>query len=237
MKSIYDKFLDFKKRNRLSNSLITKITKEYANSDLEFARSHFSEKYKISEYVFYKARDYAVIFCLVNNEICKKLRTKSATNYSRNNDKNSAVGSLAHFDYLLVERQDFLNGFSNKEILDIAHKYVEGTSVKDIAIAYDTGEFAIKKLLEKGIVELIFDSNIVGKISNIVGQGLDKTLQKRKENKKALLLCIKHEISFLTAQITCYHLYFRNCETKPDLESLNQKLKNAIKMYNETLRL
>lgn len=236
-KSIYKKFLDFKTRNELSNEKIAQIATEYANSNLDLARSYFATKYEISEHTFYKARDYAIIFCLVDNETYKRIREKSSTNYRNNNNKNSAADSLAHFDGLLVKQQDFLNGFSTNEILDIAHKYVEGISVKNIAIAYDTGEYAIKKLLRKGIVELILDLKVVNQISTIVGHALDGILQKREMNKKVLLDCLQNEISFLKLQINCYHLYFRNSKTKPDLESLNVQLQNAIKMYNETLRL
>lgn len=236
-KSIYEKFLNFKTRHNLSNEVIAQIATEYADSNFELARSHFSDKYEISEHTFYKARDFAIIFCLVNDEIYKRIREKSSTNYRSNNSKNSAVGSLVHFDELLDKRQEFLDGFSTNEILDIAHKYVEGITAKNIAIAYGTGEYAIKKLLRKGIVELIFDSATVSQIKSIVGNGLNNILQKRNVNKKALLDCLQSQISFLNLQIKCYDLYFRNSQNKPSLESLKQNLQNAIKMYNETLRL
>lgn len=236
-KSIYDKFSDFKIRHNLSNELICKIITEYANSKIDFARTYFTDKYKITEHVFYKARDYAVIFCLVDNEICSRLKNKSATNYSKNNDKNSAVASLAHFETLLVQRQGFLDSFSINEMQDIANKYVEGISTENIAKAYETGPFAIKYLLKKGIVMLIFDSSTVEQISIIVGNGLNKMLQIRKVNKEHLLNCIQAEISFLNSQIKCYDLYFRNCSNPPTLKSLREKLSIATKMYNETLQL
>lgn len=236
-KNIYDKFSDFKIRHNLSNELICKITTEYANSKIDFARTHFTDKYKITEHVFYKARDYAVIFCLVDVETCNRLKNKAATNYSKNNDKNSAVASFAHFESLLVQRQDFLDSFSINEIKSIADKYVEGVSVERIAKAYETGPFAIKYLLKKGIVQLIVDSNTVKQIQIIVGNGLNKILQLREVNKKHLLNCIQYEISFLDSQIKCYDLYFRNSKDKPNLENLKEKRLNAIKMYNETLQL
>lgn len=236
-RNIYDKFSDFKIRHNLSNELICKITTEYANSKIDFARTYFTDKYKITEHVFYKARDYAVIFCLVDVETCNRLKNKAATNYSRNNDKNSAVASLAHFESLLVQRQDFLDSFSINEIKSIADKYVEGVSVEKIAKAYETGPFAIKYLLKKGIIQLIFDSSTVKQISIIVGNGLNRILQIREINKKHLLNCIQSEISFLNSQIKCYDLYFRNYSKPPTLESLKEKLAIATIMYNETLQL
>ena len=236
-KSIYQKFLDFKVRHELSNEIITKIATEYANSDLELARTHFSEKYDITENTFYKARDYAVIFCLVDDSTYKKLREKSAANYSKNNNKNSRVASLAHFDDLRVERQKFLNGFSPNEIRDIGNKYVEGMSVENIAKAYETGPFAIQRLLKKGIIMLIFDVNIVSQINAIAPGSLESILQKRKANKQFLIDCYQSEILFLNLQIKSYDLYFRDCLNPPTLESLKEKLSNATKMYHETLQL
>ena len=238
-KNIYKKFLDFKARHELSNDEIAQIATEYANSDLELARSYFSDKYGISEHTFYKARDFAIIFCLVNKDTYTQIKQKSSTNQKNNvnNPKKNAATSLAYFDELLVKQEEFLNGFSNNEIIDIAQKYVEGVSLKNIGKSYDTGEYAIKRLLKKGIVELIIDSKIVSQISVIVGHSLDRTLQQREHNKKVLLNCIQNKISFLQSQIKCYNLYFRNLQNKPSLESLNEELENAIKMYNETLKL
>lgn len=237
MKNIYEKFATFKIRHNLSNEHIAQIAIEYANSDLELARTHFSEKYGISEYVFYKARDYAIIFCLVDNNTYQKIRAKSSTNYRSNNAKNSAASSIAHFDELLAQRNQFLNDFTQKEIIEIGRKYVDGVTLKNIAMVYETGEFAIKKLLNKGIISLIFDSYIVDQIKLIVGESLNTALKKREANKKALINCLEHQILFLKSQISCYNLYFRNIEIKPDLKCLETELENVIKMYNETLKL
>lgn len=237
-KSIYENFTDFKIRHNLSNEKIAQIATEYANSDFELARSYFSEKYKISEYTFYKARDFAIIFCLVDKEIYKRIRQKSSINYRNNNTKNnSTIASIAHFDELIVKQQEFLDGFSKSEILDIANKYVEGLSLKKIAVAYDTGEYAIKRLLKKGIVDFTFDSNLVKQISTIVGSSLNKILQDREAIKKNLLNCLQHQIAFLKLQIKYYDVYSKIFEIKPDLESLNNQLQNAIKMYNKALQL
>lgn len=237
MKSIYRQFLDFKKRHNLSNELISKIAREYADSDLELARTHFSEKYGISQHVFYKARDFAIVFCLVDKKTFYQIRQKSITNYKNNNEKNSAAKSIAHFDNLIFQQQKFLHDFSNNDILDIALKYIEGVSTKNIAIAYDTGEYAIKKLLKKGIADLILDANIVNQIKSIVGYNLSTILAIRNANKILLLDCIEKEISFLQSEIKCYDLYFRNSHNNPSIESLETALQNAIKMYNEALKL
>ncbi len=238
-KSIAKKFYDFKVRHGLSNEIIVQIVTEYANTVLELARTHYSEKYDISERTFYKCRDYAVICCLVDNQTCKSLRAKAAANYSKNNDKNSSVAPIAHFEELLANREIFISEFSVDEILDIAHKYTDGVTLKNIAIAYETGELAIQKLLKKGIVDLIYDAALTKQISNMIGPSLDNILKQREVNKNNLLSCIKKEISFLESQIAYYNLYFRNSKSKnkPSLETLEKNLSNATKMYEETLEL
>lgn len=236
-KSITEKFLDFMARYNLSVDDIVNIATEYANSDLELARTHFTDKYDIKQHVFYKARDYAIICCLVDHSLYEKIRDKSSTNYRSNNDKKSAVSSIAHFDELRIQQTQYLNEFSETEIIDIGRKYIDGVTIKNIAAAYQTGEYAIKKLLKKGIIELIFDANIVNGIKRIASGSLTSTLQQREANKKALLSCYEHQISFLRIQISYYNLYFRNAVNKPTLDSLNAQLQTANKKYNETLKL
>lgn len=236
-KDMYKQFVDFKTRHSLSNDVIAKMITEYANSELELARTYYSKKYNISVSTFYKSRDYAVIFCLVDNTTYKKLQTKSAINYSNNNKKNSSSGSIVHYKTILKKRQDFLNSFSNNEIKDIAIKYIEGVSVENIAIAYDTGPFAIKYLLKKGIVSLILDANIVDSIKVIVGKNLDGILKERERNKKILLCCLQKQIEFLESQINCYDLYFRNISDKPSLLSLQNELEKIIRFRKEVLLL
>lgn len=236
-KSLYQKFIDFKHRHSLSNENIAKIVTEYADSDLNFARSFFKQKYGISESTFYKVRDFAVICCLVDTKTCQRLQSKAAANYSSNNVQNSSTGSIAHFKDLLKMRQEYLDDFSAEEIQDIANKYVEGVSVDNIAIAYDTGSFAIRWLLKKGVIMLILDANIISQMRRLLGDRLNHLLEIRKANKTALLVCIEKEIDFLKMQIKYYKLYFRNSIDKPTLESLNDNLSQAIKMHKQAFQL
>lgn len=236
-KSIQQKFSSFKKRYKLSNEDIIKIATEYANSSLEFSRSYFTSKYNFSTSAFYKLREYAIVCYLVDNDLYEKIREKSLTNFKNNNDKNSAIPSIAYFDKLLILRTQFLNEFTTNEILDIGIKYVEGVPLKNIAIAYETGELAIKHLLKKGIINFIYDADLVEQIEKIVGSNLTAILNKRKANKKALLACYQHQISSLEFQISYYDLYYRFEVNKPSLETLKKALQVAHNKYNETLKL
>ena len=236
-RSIIDKFANFKERNSLSNSVIVKMVTEYANSEPDLACTYLSEKYKISKSTFYKARDYAIICCLVDNHICKRVKNKSVNNYKRNNPKKSGRKSLTHFEELYTKRQDFLNSFSDNEIKDIAYKYAEGVSPAIIAIGYDTGEFAIKWLLKKGIALLIVDAETTEIISKMLGNKLNEILQIRQRNKKYLLDCNEKEIDFLKMQIDCYDLYVCIIKESVNLEDLEKNLSNAIKRREKILRL
>ena len=236
-KSIIDKFEDFKARNSLSNSIIVKMVTEYANSGPDLACTHFSEKYEISKNVFYKARDYAIICCLVDNHICKRVKNKSINNCERNNPKKSGRKSLMYFEGLYTKRQDFLKSFSDNEIKDIAYKYAEGVSPSIIAIGYDTGEFAIKWLLKKGIALLIVDAKTTEIISKMLGNKLNEILQIRERNKNYLLACNEKEIEFLKMQLDCYNLYLRIIEESPKLEDLQKNLSDEIKRREKILRL
>ena len=235
-KNIVKKFSDFKARHSLSNEDITKMVTEYANSELDFASSYFSEKYNISKNIFYKARDYAVICCLIDEDICKKVKRKTIENYKTNNPKQTTNGPVMHFSELRVQRQEFLNTFSDNDIRDIAYKYAEGISLKNISFIYDIGEYGIKLLLRKGIIMLIVDKRTTEVISTMLGNKLNKILQIRERNKQKILDCIEKEIEFLDLQIENYDLYFRTVKEKPEKDVLKQRVKYLIERKQEVLR-
>lgn len=235
-KSIVKKFADFKIRHSLSNDKIKEMITEYADSELDLARSYFSKKYNISNNTFYKARDYAVICCLIDEDTCKRVKRKTVANYKRNNPKESVKGPLSHFSSLYIKRQEFLNTFSDDEIVDIANKYVEGISINNIAFAYDIGEYGIKLLLKKGIVLLIVNGNSFESIKLMLGNSLNKILAMRERNKQIILECLKREISFLNLQIEHYDLYFRNEKEKPSKETLQERLTTLLKRKEKILR-
>lgn len=236
-KSINQSFSRFKIRHNLTTEDIIKIATEYANSSLEYARTYFTSKYNLTRYAFYKIRDYAIICCLVDYNLYKKIRKKSTANYKSNNDKNSETLSKAHFDELLVQQNEFLNEFSENEILDIGHKYAEGMNVRNIAQLYEISELAVKRLLKKGIAHIIYDAELVNQIKKIVGPSLAPILEKREVNKNILLNCHQHRIAYLEMQISYYDMFFRFESEKPSLETLENNLKIARKKYKEALKL
>lgn len=176
-KPIYLKFIHFKRRHNLSTSNIQAMMTEYANSGPDTSHSYFMSKYSISEHVFYRCRDFAIICMLVDGKTQKRIIEKSAFNFKEHNPKQHSTKSISHSDMLLLQRTEFFNSFSREEIEDICHKYAEGLELSKIALSYDTGVFAIKNLLRKGILLSYVDQGTFEAISlrlQLMGHSIDE---------------------------------------------------------------
>ena len=151
-KSIVDRFVEFKCRHNLSTAKIQEMATEYANSGPDTARSYFVKKYGISEHVFYRARDFAVICMLVDYKTTNRILRKAASNYAEKNPERTMEKSISHSALLRNQRAEYFGSFTQKEIEDILYKYAEGIDLNKIATAYDTGVSAINFLLKKGLL-------------------------------------------------------------------------------------
>lgn len=180
-KPIYLQFLHFKNRHQLTSQTIQEMMTEYANSGPDTARSYFMEKYDISEHVFYRCRDFAVICMLVDGKTKQRLLKKAAFNSQEHNKKKSSRKSALHSEKLMQQRAEFFNSFTQSEIEDICHKYAEGVELEKIAHSHDTGVFGIKNLLKKGILLGYVDASTYQAISlrvKLSGKTLDVIFKK-----------------------------------------------------------
>lgn len=240
-KTDLQRYVDFKKRHGLAYEDIVKIVSEYANSDYEFARSFFSEKYGISENTFYKCRDLAVICHLVNRDICEKLREKTGANYAVYSDKNSASGSYKHFADLIRRRNVFLTLFTTEEITQICRKYSEGIKFDIISLEYEVCVESIKQLLKKAIVDVIVPASLVDEMKERAkkeGKNISafKNFEEQRDKKKiAMLEPYQREIELLHYQIDNYEGYFLNDEYAPEKEYLTNRLAEVEKKYQRIL--
>lgn len=233
-KSIVTRYEDFKAKHHLSDAMIIQMATNYANSDEACSMGYWADKYNVSRGVFNKARDFAIICCLVSPDVVKRIVSKSSGNYSEKNPKGTSDASKAHFAELTLLKKEFLNTFSVSEIQDIANKYIEGVSLSKIAIAYGTGEYGVQMLLKRGIIKLIISDEITAEIAKKAT--IDDMLARRAVNKKAMLECITNEIEVITFQIKNHSLYFAGITNPPTLNDLNNKLiilKNKRKMLGE----
>lgn len=180
-KPILAKFLEFKHRHNLSNSVIQNMMTEYANSGPDTARSYFMNKYSISEHVFYRCRDFAIICMLVDGRTQKRLFKKAAFNSQEHNAHQSSRKSISYSEKLLMQREQFFNSFSRNDIEDICNKYAEGLPLAKIASSYETGIFCIKNLLRKGIILGYVDEPTFAAISlrvRLMGRNIEEVFRK-----------------------------------------------------------
>lgn len=162
-KSEYQKFQEFKKRHNLSNQQIVRIISDYANTADEYAASFFAAKYNISNDVFYKIRDYTIIFMLVDATVCQRIRNKLFRNQSGKNKSGNYTAANRHYQLLIKKRKEYLKSFSNEEIVLVAIEYANGDALYDIAKKHNISTYTVRKLLAIALVnhlvcDTIYDS-------------------------------------------------------------------------------
>ena len=241
MKTEIQRFNDFKKRHNLSYRDIAEIATEYAETADDRARTYFSEKYYFSESVFYKIRDFAIICHLVDDKTCNKIRDKASRNNASHNEENSAISSYKHFDDLLLRRKDFLSSFSNEEITVIAYKYIEGIDLRIISDIFEICEESVKKLIKKGIEEVILSTSNVRDIERKMKKEgknlklLNKMEQVREQNRLQKLEPLYMEMKVIRNQISNYDSYFLGDEIIPEKDFLINRLNEVEKKYQKIL--
>lgn len=182
-KSILDRFLEFKGRHNLTTATLQKMFQEYANSGPDKARTYFTHKYGISEHVFYRARDFVVICMLLDAKTTNRIFAKAAFT---SGEHGSAKRSQKHSQNLKLQREEFFSTFTQADIEDILHKYAEGLALEKIAVTYDTGTWAIKVLLKKGLLLGYADQNTYALIDQrvtLLGRSISEIY--KKANKQA----------------------------------------------------
>ena len=162
-KSEYQKFQDFKVRHNVTDKQIVKIMADYANTTDEYAASFFATKYKISEYMFYRMRDFTIIFMLVDATVCQRIRNKAFRNQSGKNKSGNYTAANRHYQLLIKKRKEYLKSFSNEEIVLIAIDYANGDALYDIAKKHNISTYTVRKLLAIALVnhlvcDTIYDS-------------------------------------------------------------------------------
>lgn len=146
-KSEFQKFKDFKQQHNLTNTQIKQIMSEYANTEDEYSASFYAAKYNTTARVFYRMRDFTIIFMLVDAPVCKRIRDKSFRNQGSKNASGNCSSANKHYKYLIQKRKEYLNTFSNKEIGLIAVEYANGDALYDIAKKHNISTYTVRKLL------------------------------------------------------------------------------------------
>ena len=230
-----ERFNSFKKKHRLAYEDVKKIATEYAESEGERACSYFTKKYDLTNHVFYKIRDFAIVCCLIDERTCYLIKDKASSN-----KQESGSSSLRHFESLMERRKTFLNeSFSKEEITDIAYKYADGNSLDSIANVYEICPGAVKKLLAIGTMRNIIPTELINSIEKrLVSYG--KKLESfedfkkiRKNNQKKILEPLKQEKMVLEYQISSYEDYFFEDENVPSIDFLKNRFEEVTKKISE----
>lgn len=163
-KSELQKFQDFKIKHNLTDTQIVKIMVEYASTVDEYSASFFATKYHISEYVFYKMRDFTIIFMLVTPFNCKNIRDKAFRNQSAKNPACNHTASSNYYKQLILRRKEYLQSFTDEQITLIAIDYSKGFSLSDIARKYKISSYAVQKLLAIALAKHLVCNEVYTKI-------------------------------------------------------------------------
>lgn len=151
-KSEFQKFQDFKRKYRFTDKCIASILTDYANTADEYSASFFAAKYNISKTMFYKMRDFTIIFMLVDVSVCRRIRNKSFRNQSGKNKSGNYTASNRHYKHLIEKRKEYLRSFSNDEIILVAIEYANGDALYDIAKKHQISTYTVRKLLAISLV-------------------------------------------------------------------------------------
>lgn len=136
-----------------------KIAEEYANSDGEFARSYFSNKYDISNACFYKVLEYAIINNLVSDEIVDLMQSKAIQN-QKPHANEAGIKSILHYQNMRKKRYEkIVSNLSEKEIKTIAKEFANNFDIskEELAEKHSMSIKVIDLILLKAILELIVD--------------------------------------------------------------------------------
>ena len=169
-KPIWVRFSEFKVRNNLSNRKMAEIANQYAYSSSECARTVFTKNFGISEHVFYKVLDFAIIAKLVDKETQDHIFLKRIGNNCKHGSKEGAQKSVEHKNKVLQLQQEYavafeqhIASFSEADIFQICKEFGrDGLSIFEIAKRHNTSSRVIETLLKKGI-GVLFDTYILTK--------------------------------------------------------------------------
>lgn len=148
------------------NNFCKKLTKEYANSEAQFARTYFTQHYNISVDCYYKVLEYAVVTNLVEDVIVNKMMDKAVKNQSVHNE-SAGASSIIKYARMYDQRCKFIaNSFIDKEIKTMAIDFGDNPDISkaDLAASYGIVRKVLELVLVRAIEENIADDKTVDAI-------------------------------------------------------------------------
>lgn len=135
------------------NNFCKEIAEEYANSEPQFARQYFSNRYEITFSCFYKVLEYAVIHNLVEDIIVQKMMNKAISN--QNLHRNGAgTSTVIKYAKMYAKRHKYIaEAISEKELKDLAIDFGNSPDIPkaEFASMYGVNSRVIDYALERAI--------------------------------------------------------------------------------------
>lgn len=186
-KTLANRFEEFKKRNSLTDKRITDMLTEYSQLVDEHARTYFCERYNVTPYVFYKARDFAIILCLIDSKTIDAVEKKMNNNQASHNEKSNNASSRDHFAKLRRMRNTYLDSFSKEKVREIAELFLSGERFTDIASKFDIAVYAAKGIIVHRFCEAFAQNDN----ARILAERFEMNLS---SVKKLLAKCVKEHV-------------------------------------------
>lgn len=143
-----------------------KVTTQYADSEPQYARTHFCKSYEITVSCFYKVLEYAVVQNLVDDETVRKMMQKAMQN--QNLHKNGAgSSSVIKYARMYTKRYKYIaETMSVEEVRTLAIDFGDNPDITkaEFASAYGVSTKVIDYCLKRAIIEKIADDRTVDAI-------------------------------------------------------------------------
>lgn len=149
------------KLKSFSRQEIKDIAEEYARNDV--SRSHFSEKYFISETTFYNMLDKAIIEHIVSFDMALRMKKRAISNKKKrlNTTSKGVKSTENHYLMLFEKRKQFL--FTKKERIKILTEFAN-RDLKESKLAFCKAKLFDLELLEKLLIKSIVYDELPKKV-------------------------------------------------------------------------
>ena len=143
-----------------------RIANQYANSELHFSGSYFSEHENITKECFRTCLEYAIVQNFITEKTVDKIEKKSIAN-QKAHAKNAGESTKVYYAKLRKKRNEYiLFLYSDSDIKSIAEDFANNPQItkKEFAEKYDISFSVLDVLLKKAFTENIVDDEICRKI-------------------------------------------------------------------------
>ena len=187
---------------QLKNSMTTeqlkkfckKLAERYAKSESYFAKDYFCRLYNITASCYYKAKEYAIVQNLVDDDTVNKMLKKSASNRDRH-AKDAGAATVAKFARMSEERK-------KNKIIQAAIEFADNPDIskKELAALHGVTVKEYETMLVAAIEENLVNDQVVyamedRSVKNALTANVEKTLEffdglrkKREAYKKGITL-------------------------------------------------